>query len=214
MQFMDRVVLGDRLAGNIGHLQGKHAVIICLQESALLTCVTVASKIRAWVYPLLLAPVLSQDEQPHILGAYTVDDNFYSDHAAILGISDEIWVAQQKARAVETLSQLKAAYNMDFDPKQLANRDIVLIADTLSETLPLVVARQLITPLRPKSLTITIGNATVKVAELAQTTAETVLLLDILPINIRGTAHYFANDDTYDLKEKRTLARYIANYWQ
>src|SRR5674476_1635760 len=57
MNFMDRTALGNTLAHKLLQLRGKGAVILCLQESSLLTCLTMAKQLHAWVYPLIYAPV-------------------------------------------------------------------------------------------------------------------------------------------------------------
>jgi len=77
MNFVDRIALGGKLAQRVKSLNGKDAVILCLQESSLLTCLTMARQLHAWVYPLIYAPVYTSDHARQLLGAYGQEGAFF-----------------------------------------------------------------------------------------------------------------------------------------
>jgi predicted phosphoribosyltransferase len=51
--FISRYELGKTLASKVQHLRGSEPIIVSLKDSGLLTAISVASKVRGWVYPLL-----------------------------------------------------------------------------------------------------------------------------------------------------------------
>lgn len=53
MYFISRYELGKTLASKVQHLRGSEPIIVNLKDSWLLTAISVASKVRGWVYPLL-----------------------------------------------------------------------------------------------------------------------------------------------------------------
>ena len=219
MNFMDRTALGNTLAHKLLQLRGKGAVILCLQESSLLTCLTMAKQLHAWVYPLIYAPVYTSANTHRLLGAFDQDGEFCpyphgpevesdvsSETAAI--------IQDQKSAAMESINAQTSSYGMVLDKHRMDGRDVILAGDIVTSPLPLVVAQQLLKSVMPKSLTAVAGNVTPEVAQLVRISAIKTDILDILSGVVFDDNHYFEHADTYTSEQKHTLTQNIASYWQ
>lgn len=220
MYFNDRIALGTTLARGLQDFRGKDAVILCLKESSLLTCLTMAKELRAWVYPLVFMPIYSKDNPRLTLGA--VDENGKSYLNPEIGINEleqlptafKSAVEDQKQEALAAIKQQLASYGMEFDIHHLDGRDVIIAGDIVTSPLPLVVAWQLLDTIVPKSLTIVVGNATPAVADLVRISGDKTTVLDVLSGVVSDDDHYFQHPDSYSLEEKRKLTQHIATYWQ
>lgn len=229
MNFIDRTSLGDTLAGKLERFRGKDAIIICLQESSLLTCLTIASQIRAWVYPLISAPVYSHDHSRVLLGAFDYEGTFCAvprpaaspvglpaDKAAEKKAKAALDAAIKKQRpaAMKAIQKEADSYGIELDKHRMDGRDVILVADVLTSTLPLALARQLLADVTPSNLTAVIGNATQDVAQLVRTSAAETEILDVMSGIYYDEDHYFEHADSYTPEQKHTLTQHIAAYWQ
>lgn len=220
MYFNDRVTLGKTLARELQDLRGKDAVILCLKESSLLTCLTMAMELRAWVYPLLFVPVYSQDAAHLTLGAIDEDGIFCQYPDGPLNESGELSsealadVESQRQQAAATIQESRTKYEMELNKLQMDGRDLIIAGDIVTSTLPLAVAQQFLASLTPKSIAVAIGNATPTVAEQVRITADRTTILDIISGVTSDDDHYFQHPDSYTAEQKFTITQHIATYWQ
>lgn len=241
MNFIDRTSLGDMLALRLQQFNGKDAVILCLQESSLLTCLTVASQIRAWLYPLAFEPVYTDDHARRLLGAYNQDGTFCplpedptlsralipDDQEAAAEAKEaarkdsdaheeEIrkHIKKQKAAAMKSIADQLDAYAMPIDKHQMDGRDVILAADVLTSTAPIAAARELLKEVRPRSLTAAVGNATPEAALFLRLNTGSAEVLDVLSGITFDHERYFEHQDSYTPEQKHTLTQHIAAYWQ
>ena len=239
MNFIDRTSLGDALALHLQQFHGKDAIILCLQEDSLLTCLTVASQIRAWLYPLIYEPVYSSDHAQRLLGAYDQDGEFCplpDPHAPAkttldglqdsdgqqktattdseLADSDAKAIKKQKTAAMKAINRQLSSYGITLDKRQMDGRDIILAADVLTDVLPLAVAQKLLKEVRPRSLTAVAGNATPEAAHMLRMSAGTTEIMDVLSGITYDHRRYFEHEDSYTPEQKYTLTQHIAAYWQ
>jgi predicted phosphoribosyltransferase len=216
---MDRTALGNTLADRLKKLHGKDAVIVCLQESSLLTCLTMAGSLRAWVYPLLYAPAYTSDVTHQLLGAFDQEGEFCplpDSPAANADVPAEITAAidGQKEAAIKSLREQKARYGITFDEHRLDGRHVILAGDIVTSILPLVMAQRLLKNVMPRSLTAVAGNATPDAAQLIRISAGHTEILDILNSIVLDDDRYFEHADEYTPDQKYTLTQHIAAYWQ
>jgi predicted phosphoribosyltransferase len=219
MNFIDRTALGDMLAQRLQQFHGKDAVIVCLQESSLLTCLTIAGQIRAWIYPLIYEPIYTPDHSHKLLGAFDQEGEFCplpDDLATEAKLSPEMEaiIKEQRAEAMKSIETLTSSYGLTLDKHSLDGRDVILAADVVTSPLPLLVARQLLKDAAPKTLTAVIGNTTPEVAQLIRISAAETEILDILSGVVFDEDHYFEHTDTYTSEQKHTLTQHVAAYWQ
>lgn len=219
MNFTDKTTLGTTLAKRLPQLKHKDAVIVCLQESSLMTCISMASKLHAWIFPLIYAPVYTPDHAHKLLGAFDQDGEFCPLHlgpVSELKTTPEITdtVESSKKEAMKSIHSQLAAYDMPLDKHSLDGRDTILVADVISDPLPLLVARQFLSSVTPKSWTAVAGNATLQTAQLLRMSAVKSEILDILSGVVSDEDRYFQHADNYTRKQKHTLTQHINAYWQ
>ena len=218
--FNDRITLGKKLSSGLQDLKGKDAVILCLKDSSILTCLTMAKELRAWVYPLVFVPVYSQNAAHRTLGAVDDEGNFYEYFEPSemerepLSPEDLAAVEDQKNVAAKSAQKELAAYGMKLDKHRMDGRDVIIVGDVITSTLPLTVAHQFLTSVSPKSLTVVAGNATPSVADLIRVSADRTIILDVLSGVVSDDNRYFQHPDAYTLEQKHTLTRHIVTYWQ
>lgn len=220
MYFNDRVALGKTLAGNLQHFKGEDAVILCLKESSLLTCLAMAMNLRAWVYPLLSVPVYSQDLAHELYGAFGEDGEFcfnperYDTSVDQLPPDQYAAIDNQKYAAAHTIQEQAIKYEMMFNKHCMDGRDVIVAGDVVTEGLPLALASQLLSTLKPKSISVAIGNTSPSTAQLTQLIAEKPLVLDVISGIVFDDEHYFEHADSYTPDQKHTLTQHITTYWQ
>jgi predicted phosphoribosyltransferase len=219
MNFTDRTTLGVTLADRLKQLHSKDAVIVCLQESSLMTCISMASKLHAWVFPLIYEPVYTPDHAHRLLGAFDQDGIFCHYHVGPvdeLKSSDEDTdiIESSKKEAMKVIHAKSASYDMELNKHSLDGRDTILVADVIISPLPLLVAQQYLEPVTPKSWTSVAGNASPIAAQLLRMSAVKSEILDILSGVVSDEDRYFLHADTQSLKQKHTLTRHINAYWQ
>ena len=219
MYFNDRIALGETLAGGLKEMRHTDAVILCLSEASLLTCLSMAMRLRAWVLPLVFEPIHNPASAQQLVGAIDRDGNFIPhpmledmDEARRAAV-DEL-VSQQKTATQKLVQKRFASYDMKADYSRLEGRNIILVSDVLTDPLALVVAEKVLPRTRIKSLAIAIGNASPDVATLARISAPKVVILDVISGIPLNPDTYFSQPDPYDLDQKHTLTKHIATYWQ
>lgn len=221
MYFIDRATLGKTLAGSLQEFRGKDAVILCLKDSSLLTCLTMAMQLRAWVYPLVFVPIYSEDGAHQMIGAVDEDGQFCFDSQTsstteIEQLPPEVQTAirNQRQGAILSTHRQLVSYGMPLDKQRLNGRDVIIVGDVLTSPLPLIVAMQMLSTVTPKSLTAVVGNATPSVVDLVRISADKTTILDVISGVVFDDDHYFEHPDTYTMEQKRTLTQHIATYWQ
>lgn len=223
MNFIDRTSLGDTLAQRLQQFHGKDAVVLCLQESSLLTCITIASQIRAWLYPLIYEPVYTDGHARRLLGAFDQEGKFCAapeEPKSIIAAKDtkakddEDFIQEKRKDALKSIKQRVESFGIALDKHQLDGRDVILAADVVTNPLPLLVAQQFLKNVSPRSLTAVVGNVTPDVAQLVRISANTTEILDIMSGVTHDDYHYFEHEDTYTDEQKHTLTQHIAAYWQ
>lgn len=217
MYFDDRVSLGKRLANETQEFKGNDAVIVCLQESSLLTCLSMAMELHAWVYPLLYSPVYSQDLAHSLIGVHTDDGTFIAnkdEYGKEFSLEEhQITIQSNRQTAIRNIQSQIEKYEIIPDKHCMQDRDVLLVADVLTNTMPIVLVNNLLQSIRPKSLTVLAGNVTPQAAEELRRIGDDTIILDILSGMVFDPDHYFEHDDAYSLDQKYKLTHHIATYW-
>jgi predicted phosphoribosyltransferase len=207
------------LAKHVQQYHRKNAIILCLQESSLLTCLTMAKQLHAWVYPLIYAPIYTPNHAHQLLGAYDQDGKFIplpGGSTSDSNVSEEMEkvIAGQHAEAMKSNKSQASKYGITLDKHRMDGRDIILVGDVVTNKLPLLAAQQLLKSVSPKSVTAMVGNATPDAAQLVRISAGKTEILDILSGVFYSEDHYFEHADKYTPEQKRAITQNIAAYWQ
>lgn len=219
MYFIDRTALGKTLAGGLQEFRGKDAVILCLKDSSLMTCLTMAIELRAWVYPLVYVPIYSEDVTRQPLGAINEEGTFcLADETAAseleqLPTEAQTAIRNQRQGAIIAGQRKLSGYGMPLNKQQMNGRDVILVGDVLTNTLPLIVANELLTTVIPKSLSAVVGNATPAVVDVVRISADKTTVLDVISGVVFDDDHYFEHPDAYTPEQKQTITQHIATFW-
>lgn len=218
MYFINRASLGASLSERLPELRGKEAIIVCLKESALLTCIHMATKLRAWIFPLLYQPIQNPANEAQVLGAITQDGEFCINPAVEPAQFDYIQseffgvIEDRKRSAMQLLNQMTSGYGVSMDKHVMNGRPVLLTSDILTNRLELAIAKQLLRPLTPSIVYGVAGNTTIDVSDMFHLETQVTQIMDILPSPL-GDDHYFEQPDDYTAEQKRALALNISTYW-
>ena len=210
--FNDRTALGRTLASNLLQYKGRDAVIVCIKESSLLTALSAAMELRAWVYPLVYESIYTTDGSHRILGAFDEAGNFVAGDLSITS-EDIVTAESQKSLALAAIKDRMVRYEMTLEKQAMNNRPVIIMGDIVTNTLPLIVTSHLLDDIRPSGLSIAVGNATVETAAMIQTIAEKPIILDVISGVVQNDEHYFEHTDAYSSDQKHTLTQHIRTYW-
>lgn len=218
MNFTSRISLGHTLAQKLERFHGAGAVILCLQESSLLTCLVMAKELRAWVFPLVYATVTMPAGVHQVLGAITQDGEFCAEPdspAAQAHVPADVAraIKSQRPAALKSIRAQIKSYDLTLNKHVLDGRDVILAADVVTTAVPLIVANQFLRGVSPKSLTVAVGNAAPQAAQYLRLSAMQADILDILSGVVFDENHYFELADTYSPHDKRLITKHIAAFW-
>lgn len=218
MYFVDRLSLGKRMAVDYQHLASQEVVLVSLKETSLLTAISMAIDLRAWIYPLEYEVIQDPRDASKVLGAVTIEGEFCLNpeisEYEYEGIKMDFFgvMEDRKREAVQRLNARLMQNGAPFDKHLLNGRHIIVLADILSSSVELEVMNSMMKPLRPMAIYGSVGNVTVDISDRFRLTTDKSTVLDVLP-NIMNDDHYFEQQDAYSLDEKRLLARNIQTYW-
>lgn len=219
MLFNDRTALGKSLAARLQQYRGKDAVVLCLKQESLLTCITIAAELHAWVYPLLASSVYSQDPSHRLYGAFGEDGVFTMNPEGNVSTLEQLapdthfFIENQKAAALQDIKNQAAKYEMTFNKQVMEGRDVIIVGDIIPEALPLALASRLLSTIRPRSISVALGNTTPKGAQMARLLTEEPVIFDVISGVLLDDEHYFEHRDSYDDEQKYALTQHITSYW-
>lgn len=220
MYFVDRVALGTKLATKLPETKGQDSVIICLKDSSLMTCISMAITLRCWIYPLIFEPLYHPDDVHLVLGALTQDGEFClspdisENEYEYLQSEFNTQIDDQKRNAMHAVNQKVTEYGVRLDKHVMNNRTVILAADILTSAVNLSVVKTLLKPLTPKVVYGVGGNITAKVSDEFHLNAEKTDFMDVLPDILFDDDHYFDRKDGYTDAQKHALAVNISTYWK
>jgi predicted phosphoribosyltransferase len=216
MYFPDRLTLGKRLAGGITSIRGTDAIIVCLKNSSLLTCISMAQELRAWIYQLEFETIKNPMDETKILGAVTEEGEFVLSPTISEFELEEIQMEFAdilEDRKRDAMGTLNRRGTKSYDKHVMNGRTVILTGDIMFDSLGIAITKAILKPLTPKNIVGVAGNVTVDVSDaFHMQTAETTIL-DVLPHGLFDDNHYFEKMDEYSDEEKRALALNIVNYW-
>lgn len=219
MYFNDRASLGEQMATMLPNARGTDAIIISLKKTSLMACITLAVRLRAWIYPLFFESLQNPADPTQILGAVvpsgefclnpTITDNEFE------YIRQEFFakIEEDKRTAMQRLNEMIHEYGETLDPHVINNRTVILVGDVVMNTLELEVVKELFKPLSPLKVIGTAGNVTIDVSDKFHIETHESHMLDIIPQSFMNEDHYFEKPDAYSDAEKQALIRNIATYW-
>jgi predicted phosphoribosyltransferase len=214
--FSNRIDLGRTMAQKLPHLRAKDVIILCLKENSLSTSIGLASELRGWIYPLLIAPIVIPGDG-RTLGAINQDGELCYNPKLSRFEREEIEmdnasVIQDASREAFSLLNRQTAEYGDLSKDGLNGRTVVLCADILRDQIEIAAATEFLKSVETLSIVGIVGNITTDVADILTVSSQDSEFMDVLT-NMFDDDHYFEQPETYSIEERRQLAMNISNYW-
>lgn len=216
MYYISKIDLGFKLAEKLQHLRGTESVIVSLHTKTLSTCVSMASQLRAWVYPLLTERIYLPGD-PRVLGVVNQDGNFcwnpqFSDYEKQEFISEFHGVIEDKKRQAFSLVNRQLSEYGSLNKKALNGRNVIIAGDVVKDGVEVAAARELLKEVRTNTLVAAGGNVDIFAADSLRLLADDAYFFDIMS-NLFNEDHYFEQPDVYTEEQKKKLVTNIATYW-
>lgn len=218
MNFISRTSLGNLFVEKLSNLKNKDAIIICLDKSSLHTCITVAAKLHAWVYPLLYVPVINSKNE--MIGVFDQNGAFLSiaevsRMKSLKEATQYIVDSPTKAQSLKAIETSKLQYGILFDTSIFNSRELVVMSDLLQERLPVYVLSNLLNNCQPQHITACVGNISSNVVDILRATADTVYIKDIVSgVSFNDYGYFDDNSDTANPTSLPEIVRNISAYWK
>ena len=216
MYFVNRIDLGRTMAQKAGHLKAQDAIVLCLKEDSLSTSIGLAVELHAWIYPLLIEPIVIPGD-PRIIGVV----NQHGELCYNPGLStyereelqsDNMGLIQDMSRqAFSNLNRQSGSYGI-LDINVLNGRTIILCADILRDQIEIAAAMEMLKPLRTQAVIGLVGNIMSDAADMMTLSSEKSDFMDVMT-NMFDDAHYFEQPEVYSIEQRRQLATNISQYW-
>lgn len=216
MYYASRIELGQKLATRIGHLKGHEPVVLCLRDEALTSCIGLAAKIHAWIYPLITEPIRLPGD-PRVLGVINPDGLFC--WSPVIPPSEQDGILAEFHGPIEdakreAFSRVNARLGEWGDLKKdaLKGRVVLISGDVVRDQNEIAAAHAFLKEIDTQQVIGLAGNIEALAADNLHQKADHSEFLDVMT-NMFDEAHYFEQADAYTPNESRQLALNISQYW-
>lgn len=216
MYFLDRMDLGDKLSNRLVDLKGKEAVILALSENSVTSCIALASKINAWVYPILTEKIYLPGD-PRLMGVindggvFIWNPEFGQSYQTEIEMNFRSTLDEAKRVAFSQLNKRLSLYG-NFSKDSLNGRILVMTGDIIRDRMEMAAAIEYIKEIRYDKLYASGGNVDPEVSTFMRIQSDQDLQLDILS-NMFEDSHYFENQSSYTDDESRQILINISQFW-
>ena len=218
MFYPSRQALGDKLAEKLPEYRNNDTIIFCLKKSSLLSCIELAARLHAYIYILQYADIDDPYDITRKLGVITPSGEFISNPDITYNEFEYITtnfgsVIEERKR--EAFSEINAEKNLnpDFNMNAFNNRNILIFADVLKNTIEAQVALEILKPYSPTIIHGAFGNITSPISDKFQIEAGGCTFMDVLNTTNFDEDHYFDQPDKYSDEQKIKMAHNISIYW-
>ena len=218
MFYPSRQALGDKLAEKLPEYRNNDTIIFCLKKSSLLSCIELAARLHAYIYILQYAEIDDPYDITRELGVVTTDGAFISNpdinYQEMEYINSSFGsVVEERKRTAFSKINAEPDLNPNFDMRAFNNRNILVFADILKDTIEAEVAFEMLKPYSPAIVHGAFGNITAPVSDKFQIEAGGCTFMDVLNSTNFDDNHYFDQPDKYSDEEKIKMANNISIYW-
>ncbi len=216
MYYANRIELGQKLASRLVDLKGKEAVVIALKESALSSCIGLASTINAWVFPLLSQQVFVPGD-PRVMGlidpsgTFTWNPDLEKMERDGIEMESHGVLDDSKRQAYSALNQSLSQYG-EFSKEGLNGRTLLLTGDIVEDRIEIAMALEYLKSVNYEKLYGLGGNVDADAATYFHLQTDQDISLDVMT-HMFPAEHYFEQSDAYSPEECRQLAVNISQYW-
>ena len=218
MFYPSRQALGDKLAEKLPEYRNNDTIIFCLKKSSLLTCIELAARLHAYIYILQYADIDDPYDITRKLGVITPSGEFISNPDINYNEFEYITtnfgsIIEERKR--EAFSEINAEKDLNpkFNLSAFNNRNILVFADVLKNTIEAQVALEILKPYSPTIIHGAFGNITSGVSDKFQIEAGGCTFMDVLNSTNFDDDHYFDQPDKYSDEQKVQMANNISIYW-
>lgn len=216
MYYPNRLELGNMLAGRLQSLRSSEPIVLCLKESAMPVCISIASQLRGWIYPLLVERIIIPGD-PRIIGVINQDgmlcynEGLPEAERESLHMDYQTIIQEASREAFGRLNRRLEAFG-DLNKKGLFGRKVIIVGDVVKDRIEISAAKQFLKSVATDEIISAVGNieqdsSTALFVESQQTT-----FLDIMQIQF-DEGHYFEQADNYSVDDQRAIAMNISQYW-
>ena len=216
MYYINRIELGQKLAGRLIELKGQEAVVIALKESALTSCIGLASRINAWVFPLLSQRIHIPGD-PRVMGlidptgTFTWNPDLEKMERDGIEMESHGVLDDAKRQAFSMLNRSLSQFG-EFSKDALNGRTLLLTGDVVENRLEIAMAIEYLKSVRYAKLYGLGGNVDANAATYFHLQTDQDISLDVMT-NMFPAEHYFEQSNAYSPEECRQLAINISQYW-
>ncbi len=218
MFYPSRQALGDKLAEKLPEYRNNDTIIFCLKKSSLLTCIELPARLHAYIYIMQCADISDPYDITRKLGVITPSGEFITNPEINYNEMEYITtnfgsVVEERKREAFTQIHQEKDLNPNFDMNAFNNRNILVFADVLKNTIEAQVALEILKPYSPTIIHGAFGNITSPISDKFQIEAGGCTFMDVLNSTNFDDDHYFDQPDKYSAEQKVKMANNISVYW-
>lgn len=217
MYFIDRMDLGDKLCARLSDLKGQEPVILALTEESITACITLASKINAWIYPILTEKIYIPGD-PRLMGmindggVFVWNPELSAPYRASIEMDYRSVLDDAKRVAFSKLNKRVSAYG-EFSKFSLRGRILILTGDIIRGKMEMASAIEYLKDMQYSNLLALGGNVDPEVATFMRILTDRDHQLDVIP-NMFDNDHYFDRQDSYSVDGSRQILINISHFWE
>ena len=216
MYYLNRIDLGGRLSENLSELKGQEAVVLALKENSMTACIALASRINAWIYPLLTERITVPGD-PRVMGLmndggqFVWNPEFSTYEREGIELESRSVLEDAKREAFSRLNRRVSTYG-EFSKSGLDGRILLMVGDIVKDRLEMAAALDYLKSVRYAKLYAVGGNVDAAAADYMHLQTDHDVELDVMT-NMFDDGHYFDQQDSYLIEECRQLVTNISQYW-
>lgn len=216
MYYLNRIELGNRLSEQLQALKGQEAVVLSIKEESMTACISLASQINAWIYPLLTEKITIIGD-PRVMGvvndggAFIWNPNLSKSECDGIEMDSRAMLDDAKREAFSKLNRRSSQYGQ-YSKDSLNGRVLLLVGDIVRDQMEITAALEYLKSVRYAKLYSAGGNVDANAADYMHLQTDHDIELDVMT-NMFDDGHYFDQQDSYSPDECRQLLVNIVQYW-
>lgn len=191
MIFRNRNEAADKLAARLGEYAGRHPLILAIPRGAVPMAKRIADALQGEVDVVLVRKLGAPSNPEFAIGA--MDESgwtYIADYAASVGASPD-YIAQEKARQMETMRQRRAQYTPIRPPIDPAGRIVIVVDDGLATGATMISALHALREKKPARLVCAVPVAPPDTLDKVKPYADEVICLET-PEYFRAVGQFYA----------------------
>lgn len=216
MYYKNRVEAGRRLARELEAYKAKNSVVVALSESSVLVAVQIAMELHANLLLFLTRDIKLPGEPQAVAavssaGSFGYNDNLSEGEIADINGEFHNFMDQERFKRMHEINMLVGS-DGEIDKKLLRHRNVILVADGMSDGFTLSLAHQFLHTVAIKKIIVAVPVASVPAVDKMHVVADELYVGGVTD-NFLSIDHYYEQNHDLSIDSIMKILRNVSLTW-